>query len=150
MQKFAFRLGPPFFCCGSGKSPSTSKLAGTRYQWPSFFCFGSAHRCHLKGFGAKDRSQHPLTQPARDGETTESLCPDRAGGAWLGRAWRCARLPESETLRISAWSQIVARIGDKTRNGRRRDPRRQSRWRARRIRAVPNRLRGHRCEAVRM
>jgi hypothetical protein len=29
------------------------------------------------GFGAKERKQQPLTQTARDRETTESFCPER-------------------------------------------------------------------------
>ena len=74
---------------------------------------GGCERCR--------RRQRPLTQAARDRETTESFRRVRAGDATPGRPGRSARLAESEPLRLDAAWQIVARTGDRMQKGRRRE-----------------------------
>jgi hypothetical protein len=70
-------------------------------------------------FRAIERNQHPLTQAARDRETTESF---RRG--WYHRSpgnttHRVARDAEIRDQRHATTPKVVARTGDRTRKGRR-------------------------------
>ena len=65
------------------------------------------------------RKQQPLTQAARDRETTEIFGRNRVCVATPRRAGRRARLAEIVETRPRATLELVARTGDRTRKGRR-------------------------------
>ena len=73
-------------------------------------------KCLLR---AKERSQHSITQAARDSETAESIGSNRTTGAKWIRTARVARHDEIACQRLPTSRERVATTGDRTQKGRR-------------------------------